>query len=126
MTLTDTSPTTSDPGSPAPMLPGVPRRGALRWLTGGGIALVGAVSGLFATAAPASASPLCCQLAYPNGPFCNYFECWFSCPSGYTKMVWTCASGSREIVCGECQQGGNTCWNGSKYVCSIYWDDDTC
>lgn len=135
MTSTDVSPTVWVP-QPATAPPAVsplpleaPRRGALRWLTGGGIALVAAVSGLFATAAPASASPACCNLYYPNGPYCPQSGCWFSCPGGSSGYVWTCLAGTRELYCAECITGGNgTCGGGpgATFVCSTWWDDGSC
>jgi len=65
----------------------------------------------------AEAQPVCCDLAYPNGPFCTYR----SCPSGYTWREWACcyAAGHRVWLCAECTTG-SSCWNGS-FKCSYYY-----
>ncbi|GAA1660633.1 hypothetical protein GCM10009765_07650 [Fodinicola feengrottensis] len=95
-------------------------------LGAGGMALVGGLAGVLATAEPAAAdcqgSP-CCHLAR-----CNKCagSCWnWGCPGGYTRQYWGCVAGSRPIWCGECTTSTSTCWSGTFY-CSIWWDDNAC
>jgi hypothetical protein len=90
----------------------------------------GVSSGLFVAAAARGAARrgdipaanfACCDLAFPNGPFCHSCgtSCW-TCPSGYHTAVWYCCSAGRLWGCGECQQGGGSnCFGGSKYKCSF-------
>ncbi|MDI6103370.1 hypothetical protein QLQ12_32650 [Actinoplanes sp. NEAU-A12] len=102
------------------------RRGVLTFLSVGGMALVGGLAGVFQTAEPASAglaSP-CCSLASNtrcSGRCHNY-----TCPSGYYKRYWWCTAGVRPIGCGECQKGSGTCWEGTSFACSTWWDDNAC
>jgi hypothetical protein len=106
-------------------LPPVRRRGALGVLSRGGIALVGGLAGLFATAPPAAAdcqgSP-CCHLASCTvcSGRCDCFSC------GHYKRIWYCSVAARVIGCGECQKYSGDCWHGGTYYCSKYWDDNSC
>lgn len=101
------------------------RRGALGYLTKGGMALVAGLAGVLATSEPAAAdcqgSP-CCQLA--RCTVCPG-SCRYTCPSGYYRRYWWCAAGARIIGCGECTTSSSSCWSGSFY-CSVWWDDGVC
>lgn len=94
------------------------RRGFFRRASAIGAAVVGGIAVTWADAPTALASPLCCELAHPNGPWCGGSQglSSFSCPSGYSKRYWTCAYASCEIGCYECAKGSN-CWTG-PWSCS--------
>lgn len=116
--ITDTIP---GPGK----LSGPRRRGVLGLLGAGGMALVGGLAGVLATAEPAAADCLgspCCSLAS-----CNRCagSCHFGCPGGYHRQMWFCAAGARPIGCGECTTSTSSCWRGS-FQCSVWWDDAIC
>lgn len=104
------------------------RRSFLGWAGRVGIVVVGGAAGLAGLSDPAAAycglqySPCCClgsSRKCANG-------CRFTCPSGYHRTAWYCAtsSGSRVFGCGECA-AGTTCHSG-PYYCSVYWDDAYC
>lgn len=103
------------------------RRGMLGLLSKGGITLLGALAGIAATSSEASAGPSCCNLASSNR--CQRgcpSNCSFCCPVGWRKRSWVCLAGTRDILCGECQQGGSTCHDGSAYACSVWIDQVAC
>lgn len=66
--------------------------------------------------------PDCCDLYFPNGPFCEYegHKSNYRCPEGYNRQYWPCCEGTRLVACGECTQSTTTCWQG-EFVCSIWW-----
>jgi len=103
------------------------RRGVLKVFGAGGMALVGGLAGVFGTAEPAAATGLpspCCHLA--SGTRCGGRCERYTCPARYVKRLWWCTAGARFIGCGECQMGSGTCWEGTSYVCSTWWDDGAC
>jgi hypothetical protein len=109
----------ADPG-------GMRRRGVMKLIGRGGVAMVAGLSSVFATARPAAAglpSP-CCHLASNTrcGGQCENY----TCPSGRYKRYWWCTAGTRVIGCGECQRRSGSCWQGGTYYCSIWWDDGAC
>ena len=125
----------SDTADRESLLPGpggeiapVARRGVLGMLSRGGIVMVAALAGVVATSGTAQAHGCrhvaCCHLAKCND--CTRNGCNFSCPSGWTKRSWSCVAGARPILCGECQQGGTNCGNGTSYNCSIMIDQNAC
>jgi hypothetical protein len=104
--------------------PTIPRR---KWWSTLGLATVGAVAAqlLHADAAFADCqgSP-CCSLARCNQ--CSYSgnnKSTYVCPGGYNKVSWSCMSGSRKVICGECAAGPN-CYQG-PWACSIWYYSDT-
>lgn len=100
------------------------RRTLLRRLTGLGAAVVGAAALTWSDAPEAfAANVACCDLYYPNGPYCGGYagnNGNFSCPSGTYRRLWTCPYNGYYWNCWECDNG-STCWNGSKYACSNYY-----
>jgi hypothetical protein len=99
------------------------RRTFLRRMAGAGAAVVGAIAVTWADAPIASAAPACCDLYYPNGPWCGGSpnnDGHFSCPRGTSKHVWYCRAGHFIYHCWECNSG-STCWTGS-FKCSNYWE----
>jgi hypothetical protein len=96
------------------------RRRFLRRLGGLGGATVAAIAVTWADAPAAFAAPYCCDLRYPNGPWCGntHPNSNFTCPSGYYKRVWYCTYGQVFLSCYECA-AGSSCWNGPWY-CSNY------
>ncbi|GII21647.1 hypothetical protein Pme01_12440 [Planosporangium mesophilum] len=105
----------------------VKRRGLLRMLSVGGMALVGGLAG--ATALPKAAaadcqgSP-CCYLA--SCTKCSG-RCWgWTCPSGYYRTYWWCMAGTRPIVCGECVKNNTGGCGSGPYACSYWFDDNAC
>lgn len=111
------------PGSPPRESPR--RRGVLGMLGTGGMALVGGLAGMLATAEPAAAD---CQ----GSPCCQLFSCTkcahschYTCPPGYHRQMWFCSAGARAIGCGECTTSTSTCWDGD-FSCSVWWDDGVC
>jgi len=68
------------------------RRGFLRRASALGAVVVGGIAATWADAPAASASPFCCSLRYPNGPWCGNVKGTnnFTCAKGYTKRYWTC------------------------------------
>lgn len=92
------------------------RRGFLGWMGRLGMTVVGGIAGVTALREPASANPGCCDLA--TSTRCSG-GAGFSCPSGYRKRVWYCASGSTTYGCGECTTGSD-CHSGD-YACSEVW-----
>lgn len=105
---------------------GVRRRGIMKIIGRGGVALVAGLAGVMSTSQPAAAglaSP-CCHLASNTkcaGRCYNY-----TCPSGRYKRYWWCSAGTRIIGCGECQKNSADCWGGGTYYCSTWWDDGAC
>lgn len=125
--LSDAQDTTSVPAK----IRGVPRRGAMRWLAGGGLGIIGSLASLAETRG-AAASPLglsspCCNLAsntqcrYPSSGKCHY-----TCPTNYKRAVWGCSAGARWILCGECVPLSSPSCEVGPWPCSIWWDDATC
>jgi hypothetical protein len=106
------------------------RRRFLRRASAIGAAVVGGLAATWADAPSAQASPFCCELRYPNGPFCGGSQGTnnFSCPSGYTKRYWTCGYMSCEFGCYECAKG-SSCWNGPWYCSNwaiLVWGGGGC
>jgi hypothetical protein len=93
------------------------RRGFLGWMGRLGMAVVGGIAGVTALREPALANPGCCDLATSTS--CSGDGAGFSCPSGYNKRVWYCASGNTTYGCGECTTGSD-CHSGD-YACSEVW-----
>ena len=85
-----------------------------------GAAVVGAIARTWADAPDAGATPYCCDLYYPNGPWCGGSPGTgnFTCPSGYYKRDWTCCAPAGLVTCWECTKS-TTCWAG-PYACSNY------
>jgi hypothetical protein len=96
------------------------RRGFLRRASAVGAVVVGGIAATWADAPAASASPFCCTLRYPNGPWCGGTKGTnsFTCPKGYTKHYWTCGYMSCEFGCYECNTA-SSCYGGT-YKCSNY------
>lgn len=118
-----------DDGAVSIDLPESPeRRGALGLLSRGGLAMVGGLAAVLASATPAAAdcqgSP-CCSLASCNK--CSG-SCHWTCPSGYYRKFWWCAAGARFIGCGECQNVNDACepTRSTRWSCSVWWDDAYC
>lgn len=59
----------------------------------------------------------CCDLA--TCTLCSVQQCggWY-CPTGYYQTLWTCVSGGRTWMCGECSANRHNCDLGPWY-CSI-------
>jgi hypothetical protein len=96
------------------------RRGFLRGFSGVSAGLFAGIAARGAAGAVPDGDYLCCDLAFPDGPFCKSCgtECW-RCPSGYHTTVWYCCYSGRLWGCGECQTGGGSnCDDGSGYICS--------
>lgn len=88
-----------------------------------GAAVVGAIAGTWLDEPAASAAPGCCDLRYPNGPWCGGTAgvdgTDWSCPRGYSKRYWTCHTEHFYYTCWECTTG-SSCWQGS-WKCSNYF-----
>lgn len=112
-----------------------PGRSPLAWLPWLGMNLIAFVADAAGgtstyprpqTAAPPCNEPItavaCCNLACPNTecPYPAGDKSKFTCPDGYTKTLWTCCCGTRQIACGECA-GGNSCAN-YPWACSILYN----
>jgi hypothetical protein len=71
---------------------------------------------------PPDPLPRCCNVRYPNGPYCNYIgqPQNYTCPSGFYRQWWTCPEGTRLAWCAECTQSTTTCWQG-PFDCSTWW-----
>jgi hypothetical protein len=71
---------------------------------------------------PTPGEMACCQLAFPNGPFCEYTgrRQDYVCPDGWYRQWWHCCEGSRLAGCGECTRSQSTCWEG-PFHCSMWW-----
>ena len=98
------------------------RRGAMRWLSVAGMAVVGSLAGSVAAAVTAQAKgpEYCCDLSdTPDCPSCSY-----QCGSGYHRRTWTCWLGEELIDCLECATGA-TCDDG-PFECSLAYNDNTC
>lgn len=107
------------------------RRGFLGWAGRVGVTTIGAVAGLTATQATATAdgrcnrTPFCCCLKRTND--CAGTAAGFTCPSGWTKRTWNCCwfaspiSPGATYGCGECVKGGTNCFNATSFTCSKYW-----
>jgi hypothetical protein len=95
------------------------RRGFFKRAGTLGAVVVGTIAATWTDAPSAVASPFCCELLHPNGPWCGGTQGTnnFSCPTGYTKRYWTCGYMSCEFGCYECTQA-SSCWNGPWYNCS--------
>lgn len=65
------------------------RRGFLRRASAVGAVVVGGIAATWADAPAASASPFCCNLRYPNGPWCGGVKGTnsFTCAKGYTNTT---------------------------------------
>lgn len=101
--------------------PALPRRSFFRKVTGLGGAIVAGIATTWIDAPSALAAPYCCDLAYPNGPYCGGRgdSSNFTCPRGYYKRVWYCTYGSNlYLACYECA-AGSTCYSG-PWKCSNY------
>jgi hypothetical protein len=99
---------------------GPDRRGFLGRAGTLGAVVVGAIAATWTDAPSAVASPFCCDLAHPSGPWCGGTQGTnnFSCPKDYYKRVWTCGYMSCEFGCYECAKGA-TCDDG-PWACSNY------
>jgi hypothetical protein len=101
----------------------VQRRGLLKRMSSLGAFAVGAIATTWADAPAAFASPGCCDLANPNGPWCGGHKGsgTFSCSGGTQKTVWYCSTGCWVYSCYECS-GGPSCftppWPCSNYIAS--------
>lgn len=101
-------------------------RGGRRFALGTlGMALVGSVADLYASAQPAAAgvSSPCCGL-YSNTPCkMNCAGCTrcsnFQCPSGTHLEAWYCTFGTHTVGCGECTSGSD-CYS-QTIKCSNWW-----
>jgi hypothetical protein len=60
----------------------------------------------------------CCFLASCTRCRRNPRGGWF-CPRGFNARFWTCVSGRRRVICGECARGSN-CFQG-PWACSIWY-----
>lgn len=62
----------------------------------------------------------CCDLWFPNGPFCGGSpnNGSFTCPAGYTKRLWGCTQPCWVVQCYECTTGP-TCWD-PTFACSNF------
>lgn len=100
------------------------RRGTRLWFFGA--MLVTGIAKTWVDAPNALAGPFCCDLYYPNGPWCGGTQGnpYFSCPSGYVKRQWACCFPSGFILCWECC-GGPTCWDG-PFACSNWSNGASC
>jgi hypothetical protein len=113
------------------------RRTFLRFLGGLGAAVVGAIAVTWTDSPMAAASQQsqrpdikivgCCGLATNNPCGGHWNNGNFSCPSGYSKELWTCCQGGNVVyACWECKhrESDNTgsCESGDleDYVCSNY------
>ena len=98
----------------------IQRRRFLRRVGGLGGAVVAAIATTWADSPAALAAPYCCDLAYPNGPWCggHHPSSNFTCRSGYHKRVWHCVSGPSFLSCYECAAGAD-CFSG-PWQCSNY------
>lgn len=102
------------------------RRGFFGWMGRLGVGTIAVVAGVTATQQPAAAdgfcncTPFCCCLKTCDS--CSGSGPTFTCPSGWTKRMWFCCIGGNQFYgCGECQQGGTNCFNGTQYTCSEAW-----
>jgi hypothetical protein len=88
-----------------------------------GAAVVGGIAKTWADVPNALAinGPYCCDLAFPNGPWCGGTQGSgnFSCPSGYHKLFWTCCAPAGLVTCWECTTSTTSCYNPS-WICSNY------
>ena len=92
-----------------------------RRILGLGTAFVAGIATVMARSAPAYAD---CQ----QSPCCNLVFCTrcavtctgWACPSGHIDSWWTCVSGSRSVLCGECTVSSN-CRDGTYQNCSIWY-----
>jgi hypothetical protein len=88
-----------------------------------GAAVVGAIAGTWLDEPPAAAAPGCCELRYPNGPWCGGHKgvdgSNWTCPSGYHKRYWSCHTTNFYYTCWECNTG-KTCWD-ANFKCSNYF-----
>lgn len=93
-----------------------------------GAVLVGGIAATWLDAPSAFALPGCCDLAYPNGPYCGGRSglANFSCPSGHHKQEWTCCSGTHLYICEECTTSTTTCWQGSFSCSNWYIENNGC
>ena len=98
------------------------------WVSRVGIALVGSVAALLATASRAEANHCgswyhygCCCLSMAPGTCPGGNSASHTCRTGYTKRQWTCCdySGSLLRRCSECTKGVD-CWHG-PWDCSASW-----
>lgn len=126
---------------------GSDRRTFLRSLGGLGGTVVGAIAVTWADSPAAEASDRrrgrsftpavnagCCGLATNNPCGGHWVNGNFSCPSGYSKELWTCCQGGNVVfACYECKhrESDNTssCFSGDleDYICSNYtWQFVTC
>jgi len=123
--------------------PGGNRRTFLRSLGGLGAATVGAIAVMW-TDSPAEASPRrsfrpavnagCCGLATNTPCGGHWVNGNFTCPSPYSKELWTCClNGSVVYACYECKHreidNTNSCSSGDPedYKCSNYtWQFVSC
>jgi hypothetical protein len=72
---------------------------------------------------PVQPVPACCNLAFPNGPFCHHppnNKPAYTCPTGFYRQWWYCCEGTRQAACAECTTSTTTCWQGT-FKCSIWW-----
>ena len=110
---------------------GSDRRGFFRRATTIGAVVVGGIAATWADAPSALASPFCCDLLHPTGPWCGGTPGTnnFTCPRGYSKRFWTCGYMSCEFGCYECSKS-TTCWAGPYYNCSnwaiLVWGGGGC
>jgi hypothetical protein len=129
-TATQPTPTEAVPGEQIRPMPR--RRGFLKMLTMGGMALVGGLAAVIAEPKPEAASAdcqgsPCCHLAsctVCSGTCSNFF-----CPCNsenncWGRTWWWCTSGSHLIGCGECVKTGNC--HAGPWLCSKWWNDDFC
>jgi hypothetical protein len=87
-----------------------------------GAAFVGTLAKMWAdTPSALAANKYCCDLRYPNGPWCGGTEgsSSFTCPANHFKKNWTCCMPFGLVLCWECTENPNTCMLG-PYSCSNY------
>jgi hypothetical protein len=94
---------------------------------------VEAVVGLAETAKPtaaASAVPGACTPEYCCHLAMACTVCWgacnYTCPSGWHRQVWYRQYASRIIGCGDCTNTTSGCETGTRFYCSVSWDDSSC
>jgi len=107
----------------------VSRRSVLRTIAGWSqfrrvsLASAGLFSGVAALGAHSATAGNwhCCSLVYPAGPWCcnnpGNPEPFWCCDGGF-KRTWYCCEAGALYMCGECQSGTGTCFNGPDWYCS--------
>jgi hypothetical protein len=124
---------TADRPEPAAR-PTTGRRKFLALLGRAGLVVVGGVATATAATETAGAHPrppcgpglyqsACCCLARAPGS-CPGSGAGFNCNRG-RKRIWSCCSGNRQYICGECT-GGSNCKQGPFYCSEVYRTGRNC